>query len=58
MRQVFPDKALVDIADDDMIYQLPNGFPDGPPAFWHHGAGALWELSTTGAGAYSITQVT
>lgn len=37
MRQVFPDKALVDIADDDMIYQLPNGFPDGPPAFWHHG---------------------
>lgn len=37
MRQVFPDKKLVDIADDDMIYQLPNGFPDGAPAFWHHG---------------------
>ena len=37
MRQVFPDKPLLDVADDDMIYQLPNGFPNGAPAFWHHG---------------------
>lgn len=37
MRQVFPDKRLLDIADDDMIYQLPYGFPNGAPAFWHHG---------------------
>lgn len=37
MRQVFPDKPLVDIADDEMIYQLPYSFPDGAPAFWHHG---------------------
>ena len=37
MREVFPDKSLIDIPDDDMIYQLPNGFPDGAPAFWHHG---------------------
>jgi len=37
MSQVFPDKPLIDIADDEMIYQLPNSFPDGPPAFWHHG---------------------
>lgn len=37
MRQVFPDKPLIDIADDDMIYQQPYGFPDGAPAFWHHG---------------------
>lgn len=36
-RQVFPDKQLLDIADDDMIYQLPFGFPNGAPAFWHHG---------------------
>lgn len=36
-RQVFPDKPLLDIADDDMIYQLPYGFPNGAPAFWHHG---------------------
>ncbi len=36
-RQVFPDKPLLDIADDDMLYQLPYGFPNGAPAFWHHG---------------------
>jgi hypothetical protein len=36
-RQVFPDKALLDIADDDMIYQLPYGFPNGAPSFWGHG---------------------
>lgn len=35
--QVFPDKPLLDIADDDMLYQLPFGFPNGAPAFWHHG---------------------
>lgn len=37
MRQVFPDKPLLDIADDDMLYQLPYGFANGAPAFWHHG---------------------
>lgn len=37
MRQVFPDKPLINIADDDMIYQLPYAFPNGAPAFWHHG---------------------
>lgn len=37
IRQVFPDKPLVDIADDDMLYQLPFAFPNGAPSFWHHG---------------------
>ncbi len=37
MSQVFPDKQLIDIADDDMLYQLPYSFPDGAPSFWHHG---------------------
>ncbi len=37
IRQVFPDKPLIDIADDDMLYQLPYSFPNGAPAFWHHG---------------------
>lgn len=37
MRMTFPDKKLVDIADDDPIYRIPYSFPDGPPAFWHHG---------------------
>ena len=36
IRQCFPDKPLIDIADDDMIYQLPYQFVDGAPAFWHH----------------------
>ncbi|MFK7910834.1 MAG: DUF4159 domain-containing protein [Akkermansiaceae bacterium] len=34
MRRVFPDKPLLDIADDDMLYQAPTRFPDGAPAFW------------------------
>jgi Domain of unknown function (DUF4159) len=37
MNQVFPDKPLLDIADDDMLYQIPFSFPNGAPAFWHHG---------------------
>jgi hypothetical protein len=37
MSRVFPDKPLLDIADDDMIYQEPFSFPNGAPAFWHHG---------------------
>jgi hypothetical protein len=37
MGQVFQDKPLLDIADDDMIYRLPYSFPEGAPAFWHHG---------------------
>jgi len=37
IQQVFPDKPLLDIADDDMLYQMPYGFPEGAPAFWHHG---------------------
>ena len=37
MRRVFPDKPLIDIADDDVLYQMPYSFPDGAPAFWHHG---------------------
>lgn len=37
MRQVFPDKQMLSIADDDIIYQLPYSFPEGAPAFWHHG---------------------
>lgn len=36
-RQVFPDKPLLDIADDDTLYRFPFGFPNGAPAFWHHG---------------------
>jgi hypothetical protein len=37
MRRVFPDKPLIDIADDDILFQIPYGFPNGAPAFWNHG---------------------
>jgi len=35
-RQTFPDKPLVDIPDDDPIYQQPFVFPNGAPPLWHH----------------------
>ena len=38
MRQVFPDKQVIDIADDDSIYSIPHHFPKGAPSFWNHGA--------------------
>jgi hypothetical protein len=37
IRQVFPDKPLIDIADDDMLYQVPYMFPNGAPPFWRLG---------------------
>jgi hypothetical protein len=37
IRQVFPDKPLIDIADDEMLYQVPYTFPDGAPPFWQLG---------------------
>jgi hypothetical protein len=36
LRKVFPGKPLVDIPNDDPIYQRPYVFPDGAPPFWHH----------------------
>ena len=37
IRQVFPDKPLIEVADDDMLYQVPYTFPDGAPPFWRLG---------------------
>lgn len=36
LRKVFPGKPLVDVPNDDPIYQRPYVFPDGAPPFWHH----------------------
>ncbi len=36
LRRIFPGKPLVDIPNDDSIYQRPYVFPDGAPPFWHH----------------------
>lgn len=37
MRSVFPGESLLDISDDDPIYQAPFAFPNGAPPLWHHG---------------------
>jgi len=34
MQQVFPELAMVDIPDDDVIFQAPFGFPNGAPPLW------------------------
>ena len=36
MRQMFPRNAFVDIANDELIYQLPHRFPNGAPTLWSH----------------------
>ncbi|MBL7134670.1 MAG: DUF4159 domain-containing protein [Phycisphaerae bacterium] len=37
LREVLADKRLIDIADDDQIFQMPYTFPNGAPPLWHHG---------------------
>jgi hypothetical protein len=34
---LLPGKQLVDISDDDVIFQAPYSFPNGAPPLWHHG---------------------
>ena len=34
--RVFPEHQMVDIANDDIIYQTPYYFPDGAPRLFHH----------------------
>ena len=36
IRRVFPDKQLIDIANDDPIFHHPYSFPSGAPPLWHH----------------------
>lgn len=35
--RVLPGNALLTIADDDPIFQMPFTFPNGAPPLWHHG---------------------
>jgi hypothetical protein len=37
MSRVFPEKPMVDIPNDDPIFQVPFQFPRGAPPLWHHG---------------------
>jgi hypothetical protein len=34
---LFPGQALLEIADDDPIFQAPFAFANGAPPLWHHG---------------------
>jgi hypothetical protein len=34
---LLPGKSLVEISDDDGIFQAPFVFPNGAPPLWHHG---------------------
>ncbi len=36
LRRVLPDLDFVDIANDDIIYQVPFSFPNGAPPLWAH----------------------
>ena len=36
-RRLFPEYNLLEIADDDPIFQMPYQFPHGAPPLWHHG---------------------
>ena len=36
-QQLFPGEALLVIADDDQLFQVPYAFPNGAPPLWHHG---------------------
>jgi len=36
LRRIFPGKSLVEIPNDDTIYQQPYIFPEGAPPLWHH----------------------
>lgn len=36
VKRVLPNHEMVDIANDDIIYQQPFYFPNGAPRLWHH----------------------
>lgn len=36
LRQILPELTLIDISNDDPIYQSPFAFPNGAPALFHH----------------------
>lgn len=36
-QELFADRPLMPIADDDVIFQIPFSFPSGAPPLWHHG---------------------
>lgn len=48
LRRVLPNHSLVDIANDDMIYQQPFYFPNGAPRLWHHSGDRAMGIKNNG----------
>jgi hypothetical protein len=46
--QLYPDKPLVNIPDDDLIYRFPYPFPNGAPPLWHHGGNRALGIRSQG----------
>ena len=46
--QLLPGSSLVDISDDDPIYQAPYTFPNGAPPMWHHGGSRAMGIKHNG----------
>ena len=48
MQSLFPGNALRVIADDDPVFQMPFGFPNGAPPLWHHGGNEAMGIKVNG----------
>ena len=48
LRQILPELQLIDIANDDPIYQAPFAFPDGAPPLFHHSGNRALGLKYNG----------
>lgn len=46
--RVLPGQRLVDISDDDPIFQFPYSFPNGAPPLWHHGGNRALGIKVQG----------
>ncbi|MFZ4394943.1 MAG: DUF4159 domain-containing protein [Kiritimatiellia bacterium] len=46
--QLLPGHAILDIADDDPLFQQPYYFPNGAPPLWHHAGTRVWGVKHNG----------
>jgi hypothetical protein len=46
--QLLPGHALLNIADDDPLFQQPYSFPNGAPPLWHHAGNRVWGVKHNG----------
>ncbi len=46
--QLLPGHAILNIADDDPLFQQPYSFPNGAPPLWHHAGTRVWGVKHNG----------